>query len=80
MIKITLTLLLLIPLISVANPGAWMPEAKNIDSIIIEGDDNGRALLVIEGGVPSSYIPEACRVGANSRFNTIFNTPKGKAL
>lgn len=67
--------------ISYAAPGSWMPTGKNISGIIVEGDDNGRALVLIEGGVPSSHIPSSCNQGGNSVYNTIpLNTEKGKGM
>ena len=66
---------------ALANPGAWIPHFKSISSIFIEGDDNGRALIQLEGGIPPEYIPEGCRDGADSTYNTVFlNTEKGKAI
>ena len=70
-----------LPVVVHTSPGAWMPTAKNISSIIVEGDDNGRALVLIAGGVPSEYIPAACRSGSNGTYNTIpLNTDKGKGM
>ncbi|USD95801.1 hypothetical protein CTT30_06765 [Vibrio coralliilyticus] len=64
-----------------ANPGSWMPTAKKISSIIVEGDENGRALIIIEGGVPSEFIPSECRTGSDSTYNTVFlNTHKGRGI
>lgn len=64
-----------------ANPGAWMPAAKKISSIIVEGNDNGLALIIIEGGVPSEYIPAECRAGGDSAYNTAYlNTSKGRGI
>jgi hypothetical protein len=60
-----------------AVPGDWMPEAKKIAQIVVEGADTGGALIVIEGGVQPESIPPAC----NSQYNTIYlNTDKGKAV
>jgi hypothetical protein len=64
-----------------SNPGAWMPEAKKIVEIIVEGGDEGRALIVIEGNVPSDYVPEGCKVGDDRAYNTVYlNTDKGKSI
>ena len=64
-----------------ANPGSWMPTEKSISSIIVEGDDNGRAIVLIEGGVPSDYIPSECRSGSNGTYNTIpLHTDKGRGM
>lgn len=72
---------LILPAASLANPGAWMPAAKKISGIIVEGADNGVALVLIEGGVPPEYIPSECRSGGNASYNTIpLNTDKGKGM
>ena len=64
-----------------SNPGSWMPVAKNISSIIVEGDDNGSALIIIKGGVPAEYIPADCSVGGNGKYNTApLNTDKGRGI
>lgn len=67
--------LLWLPLNSMAVPGAWMPEARMIANVIVEGDAGGTALLVISGGVPADFIPPAC----NSIYNTLdLSTSKGR--
>lgn len=72
---------LILPAASLANPGAWMLAAKKISGIIVEGTDNGVALVLIEGGVPPEYIPSECRSGGNASYNTIpLNTDKGKGM
>ncbi len=44
-----------------ANPGSWMPEYQKISNIIVEGGNSGSsALIIVEGGVPSAFIPDAC--------------------
>ncbi len=49
-----------------ANPGSWTPEYQNISNIIVEGGNTGSsALIIMESGVPSAYIPDAC----NSPYN-----------
>jgi len=64
-----------------AESGAWMPEAKKIESIIVEGGDSGSALILINGGVPKEFIPEECRSGTNSLYNTTpLNTDKGRGI
>lgn len=64
-----------------ANPGSWMPTAKKISEIIVEGGDGGQAAIVIEGGVPATHLPEECRDGGNGTYNTIYlNTDKGKSI
>ena len=64
-----------------SSPGAWMPEAKQIIEIIVEGNDDGRALIVIDGNVPSGYVPPECNTGGNRAYNTVhLNTDKGKAI
>lgn len=56
----------------------WMPTAKTIKEIIIEGSEtSGTALIVIEGGVPADNIPSEC----NSAYNTVdLTTEKGRAI
>ena len=77
---LTITLIFFTTFVS-ANAGGWMPLSKKIQSIVVEGDDNGQALILIEGGVPSEYIPSACRNGTNSTYNTVFlNTDKGRGV
>ncbi len=62
---------------AIAVPGDWMPEARKIAQLIVEGNDMGSALIVIEGGVHQDFIPPAC----NSQYNTVYlNTDKGKAI
>jgi hypothetical protein len=64
-----------------ANPGAWMPEAKKIAEIVVEGGDSGVALILIEGGVPLAYIPPECSSGSSGNYNTIYlNTDKGRSM
>lgn len=64
-----------------ASPGAWMPEAKNIVEIIVEGGDDGKALIVIDGNVPSDYVPSECNTGGNRAYNTVhLDTDKGKGM
>ncbi|AZN35140.1 hypothetical protein [Iodobacter ciconiae] len=59
-----------------AAPGQWMPEARLIENIIVEGDVGGKALIVIQGGVPADYIPAGC----NSPYNTLdLSISKGRA-
>ena len=51
-----------------------MPQARLIESIVVEGDAGGTALPIISGGVPEDFIPPAC----NSIDNTLdLNTSKG---
>ena len=84
LVKLLKVLFMSLAFISVsvsANPGHWMPTAKKVSSIVVEGDENGRALILIEGGVPSEYIPQECRSGANGTYNTVFlNTHKGRGI
>lgn len=81
LIKLAFLSALVIPNFVHANPGSWMPTAKSISSIIIEGNDDGKALILIEEGVPSEYIPSECRNGGNSIYNTIpLNTDKGRGM
>ncbi|HEY6528113.1 MAG TPA: hypothetical protein VIZ65_05425 [Cellvibrionaceae bacterium] len=62
-------------------PGEWMPAPKKIASIIVEGSDSGSATILIEGGVPTDYIPSGCNTGGDNIYNTIpLNTDKGKAV
>lgn len=66
---------LCLPVNSMAAPGAWMPQARMIENIIVEGDAGGTALLIISGGVPEDFIPPAC----NSIYNTLdLSTSKGR--
>ena len=66
---------LCLPINSMAVPGAWMPQARMIENIIVEGDAGGTALVVISGGVPEDFIPPAC----NSIYNTLdLSTSKGR--
>jgi len=81
--KIFLKLLLIASLAStsLANPGSWMPEPQLITSIIVEGDDNGRALIMLDGGAPIEYIPISCRSAGERYYNTLFlNTDKGRGM
>ncbi|MCW8825525.1 MAG: hypothetical protein OQK78_03780 [Gammaproteobacteria bacterium] len=61
-----------------ATPGNWMPVAKNISGIIIEGGENsGVATILIEGGVQAEYIPSDC----NTPYNTAdLTTEKGRGI
>lgn len=69
--------LLTLPLLTMAAPGDFMPEARLIENIVVEGDPGGKALLIIKGGVPSDFIPSAC----NSPYNTLdLSTTKGRGL
>lgn len=69
------------PGLLMANPGSWTPVPKKISGIIVEGNDSGSALILIEGGVPPAYIPTACRSGGDSTYNTIpLNTDKGRGM
>lgn len=69
------------PSVLFASPGTWTPVPKKISGIIVEGTDNGVALVLIEGGVPPEYIPSECRSGGNASYNTIpLNTDKGKGM
>lgn len=81
-LKTVCSLILFMPFLVVADPGNWMPISKKISSIMVEGDDNGKALIILEdGGVPTNYIPAECRNGSNATYNTILlNTDKGKAM
>lgn len=57
-----------------ASAGTWMPAAKKIQHVLIDGDT---AIVVIEGGVPSASIPGDC----NSGYNTVLLTSDhGKAI
>jgi hypothetical protein len=81
--KIFLKILLIASLAStsLANPGSWMPEPQLITSIIVEGDDNGSALIILDGGVPIEYIPVDCRSEGERYYNTLFlNTDKGLGI
>jgi hypothetical protein len=67
--------LMTMPLMTAAAPGEWMPEARAIENIIVEGDSGGKAVIIIQGGVPPAYIPSAC----NSPYNTLdLSTTKGR--
>ncbi len=60
-----------------AAPGDWMPDARKIAQVVVEGPDTGGALIIIEGGVQQDFIPPAC----NSPYNTIYlNNDKGRAV
>jgi hypothetical protein len=62
---------------SLASPGSWTPTGQLISGIIVEGNDDGNALVLIDGGVPASHIPSSCV----SPYNTIpLNTDKGRAM
>jgi hypothetical protein len=68
-------LALLWPKMVLSEPGYWMPEARLIQNIIVEGGPGGFALLVIQGGVQPDFIPPSC----NSPYNMIdLSTSKGK--
>jgi len=44
-----------------ASPGSWTPAYQKISNVIVEGGNTGSsALIIIEGGVPSAFIPGAC--------------------
>jgi hypothetical protein len=77
-LKFIILLISLVPMLSFGSPGSWTPSSQKILEIIVEGaETDGRALVVIEGGVPSSHIPSAC----NSPYNTIvLNSDKGRAM
>lgn len=67
--------LLPFPLVTNAAPGEFMPEARPIQSIIVEGDSGGNAVVIIQGGVPVDYIPAGC----NSPYNMLdLSTSKGR--
>ena len=59
-------------------PGGWMPTKQKIAEIIVEGNElDGKALIIIEGGVPSDFIPSEC----NSPYNTVnLTSEKGRAI
>lgn len=61
-----------------SSQGGWMPIAKNIESIVVEGGSTGSsALIVIEGGVPADFIPTNC----SSEYNTVdLTTDHGKSV
>lgn len=63
---------------SYSAPGGWAPTYQNISEIIIEGNElDGKAFIVIEGGVPSDYIPPEC----NSPYNTVnLTSEKGRGI
>jgi len=74
--KNLLKILLIVSLAStsLASPGSWMPDPKLITSIIVEGDDNGSALIILDGGAPIEYIPVSCRSEGERYYNTFFLT------
>lgn len=76
--KYLILLISLLSTLSHANPGAWTPNYQKISEIFIEGSETeGRALIVLEGGVPSSHIPPEC----NNKYNTVFlNNNKGRSI
>jgi len=79
--KFKLSLLIVCSVVSsqlLSAPGAWMPTAKKISGIVIEGSDiSGTALIIIEGGVQPDYIPTEC----NSKYNTVdLTTEKGRGI
>jgi hypothetical protein len=58
-----------------------MLEPKPITRIIIEGDDNGRALIILDGGAPIEYILVSCRSEGERYYNTLFlNTDNGRGM
>jgi hypothetical protein len=60
-----------------SSPGSWTPTGQLISGIIVEGNQDGSALVLIDGGVPTSHIPTSCV----SPYNTIpLNTDKGRAM
>ena len=71
--------LLLFSHISIAAEGGWMSGAKPISEIIVEGNDNGQALIVLgDGGVADEYIPSGCK---GSPYNiVVLHTDKGKGM
>ncbi|ACA85762.1 hypothetical protein [Shewanella woodyi] len=70
---IVIALFTAISFVASAQPGHWTPY-QTIQSIIIE---NGIALIVVKGGVPTEYIPTAC----NQAFNQAnLSTEHGKAI
>lgn len=76
--KFIVLLLTAFPVLLHANPGSWTPVYQNISEIFIEGSESeGSALIVLEGGVPSSHIPSDC----NSKYNTVFlSNDKGRSI
>ena len=71
--KIITTLSTILSFSVLANPGSWTP-SNEINQIIIE---NGIALIMMDGGVPSSYIPPSC----NQPYNQAdLSTEHGKAV
>lgn len=64
------------------NPGSWTPSYQKISGIMVEGpEENGRAIILIEGGVPNNYVPDGCNDGTMGTYNTVYlNTEKGRAI
>jgi hypothetical protein len=71
----TIVLILLSHLhVARGEPGNWT-QPRLIQEILVEGDAAGKAAILIQGGVPSDYIPPAC----NSPYNMIdLGTSKGR--
>ncbi len=67
-----------LPMYCFSNPGSWTPSYQKIANILVEGGNTGSsALIVIEGGVPSTHIPSAC----NSGYNTAdLTTEHGRSI
>ncbi|MDX1303038.1 hypothetical protein [Photobacterium sp.] len=61
-----------------AQPGHWMPTAKKISGIVVEGiETSGKALIIIDEGVPDRFIPAECK----SPYNTVdLTTEKGRGI
>ena len=80
--KVLFSLLLsTVTCLSFASPGSWMTTGKTIKNIIVDDVAEGIVLVTLEGDVPSEFIPEACRDGSASIYNTIeLSTEKGQAM
>lgn len=75
-----LLIALIFPGLAFSSSGAWTPASK-VKEIIIEGDDSGRALIILVNPVPKEYIPSECSASGRASYNTIpLNTDKGKAM
>jgi hypothetical protein len=76
--NIFLVLIALLSFQALSNGGSWMPTAKKISGIVVEGGEtNGTALIIIDGGVPDDFIPSECK----SPYNTIdLTTEKGRGI
>ena len=71
--KIILLASALLSISVAANPGSWTP-SNTVQQIMIE---NGIALIIMTGGVPSNYIPSDC----NQPYNQAdLSTEHGKAV